>query len=72
MLVYWGKALGLTACNELILEADVECGVCVGCECHSCFSDNVFRPPIFIACSVFDLAKSASATTGDQGGAGGD
>jgi len=52
----WEKE-GRTGCDELVLEADVKCGVRVGCKCHSCFADDVFGSPVLIAYGVLDLAE---------------
>ena len=47
-----------TSCSELVLKADVECGVGVGCECHPSLPNNIFRSSIFIAHCILDLAQS--------------
>lgn len=48
-----------TICYELVLKADVEGSVGVGCECHSFLASDIFRSAVFIAYGIFDLdAKS--------------
>lgn len=50
-----GKGAKRTTSDELVLEADVECGVRMGCECHSRLTDNVFGSPVLIANCILDL-----------------
>ncbi len=51
-----GEKEGRTSRDELVLEADVERGVRVGCKGHSRFAHDVFGPSILVANCVFDLA----------------
>ena len=46
-----------TVRNQLVLKADVECRVSVGCECHPGFSNNIFWSSILIAHCVLDLVE---------------
>lgn len=46
---------GSTSRNKLVLEADVEGGVGVRGECHSCLAGDVFGAPVFVSYRIFDL-----------------
>ncbi len=56
----------LTVGDQLILKANVECCVGMGCKCHPCLANNILRPSILITHCIFYLGVQALAVVANS------